>query len=287
MKHHPQYSFLSFTLLHLATTVTSQGTISLTLATSNFETAASASIPFNTLFDASSLQPAVSIQVNSGTSISIAQDAITCQCFSDKAGKQALGEPFSNVFPGAELGAEPVEIGSIFCSDEEGMKKMMVGVEPAPPIATTQAPSVTKEEKQSSTAATSPIATSTGALNNNNSPTDRDKPTAFLRFALSTDPSDDSSTQMPVPIDSSIVPLRDDKPIFSVIVINQSGVEKSKSSELVCQAFADAKAQKPIAAGFRLEEERSLGGKLEAVGAVGCTMLGLGGFGGMIGLVGS
>ncbi|KAL8750461.1 MAG: hypothetical protein Q9199_007053 [Rusavskia elegans] len=285
MKLHSHLSFLSFAVLHFATTVTSQGTISLALATSNEETAASASVPFNTLFDASKIQKAVSIHVNSGTSIPISQNEIQCQCFSDKEGKQALGEPFNTDFPGAELGAEPVKIGAILCSDEEGMKKQMEGVSPAPKV---EIAAFTPSSTKSAPASTAATSSATSSPSNQQQQQQQQQPTASLRFALSTDPSDDSSTQMPVPIDK-IVPFSSNnkKPVFSIGIINVSGGGESSSDELVCQAFTDAEAQKPIAAGFGLEEERVLGGELMAVEAVGCAMLGGGGFGGAWGLVGS
>ncbi|KAL8861997.1 MAG: hypothetical protein Q9178_001452 [Gyalolechia marmorata] len=287
MKLHTRTPLLSLTLFNLTILVSSQGTITLALATSDDETGASANIPFNTLFDASSTRKAVSIHVSSGTSIPISQDQIQCQCFSDKAGTQALGETFNNDFPGTELGVEPVQIGSIYCSDAEGMKKQMEGVSPAPPI-----PSATRE---------APSTAATAANNNNNninaqpppssSPSASSTPqppTAFLRFALSTDPSDDSSTQMPIPITNTAVPITDDKRIFSISAISASeSTPSSNSLELLCQAFADAEATKPLAGGFRLEEERTLGGgELQVVGAVGCAMVGSGGFGGVGGLVG-
>ncbi|KAI4222767.1 MAG: hypothetical protein LQ349_007569 [Xanthoria aureola] len=280
MKLHFYLSFLSFAILRFAATVTSQGTISLALATSNDETAASASVPFNVLFDASKIQKAVSIHANSGTSIPVSQNAIQCQCFSDKEGKQALGQPFNTDFPGARLGAEPVKIGAIFCSDEAGMKKQMENVSPAPKV---EIPTFTPPPASTTLAQNSPAKTSSAT----SSPAQQ-IPTAALRFALSTDASDDSSTQISVPIDK-IVPFRPNnrKPVFSVIVISLSGRGESTSDELVCQAFADAKAEKPIAAGFRLEEERILTGELVAVETVGCAMLGGGGFGGTWGLVGS
>ncbi|KAL8850315.1 MAG: hypothetical protein Q9221_004730 [Calogaya cf. arnoldii] len=277
MKLHLNKALLSLTLVHLATTATAQGTINLALATSNDETAASASIPFNTLFDASKFQKVVSLHVNSGTSIPISQSDIKCQCFTDKEGKQALGETFNTDFPGAELGAEPVTIGAIFCSDEEGLKKKMEGVSPAPKVEIAAfIPTSTKTAGASISSATSAPSQQQQA------------PTASLRFALSTDPSDDSSTQMPVPVDK-IAPfsVNNKKPVFSIAVINVSGGGESSSDGLVCQAFADSEAKKPIAAGFGLEEERVLGGELVAVDAVGCAMLGGGGFGGSWGLVGS
>ncbi|KAL8635358.1 MAG: hypothetical protein Q9226_009363, partial [Calogaya cf. arnoldii] len=260
MKLYYHKSILSLTLLHLATTATAQGTINLALATSNDETAASASIPFNTLFDASKLQKVVSLHVNSGTSIPISQSDIKCQCFTDKEGKQALGEPFNTDFPGAELGAKPVKIGAIFCSDEEGLKKQMEGVSPAPKVEIAAfTPTSTKTAGASVSSATSAP-----------SQQQQQVPTASLRFALSTDPSDDSSTQMPVPVDK-IVPfsISNKKPVFSIVIINVSGGGESSSDGLICQAFADSEAKKPIAAGFGLEEERVLGGELVAVNAVG------------------
>ncbi|KAL8724371.1 MAG: hypothetical protein Q9166_007992 [cf. Caloplaca sp. 2 TL-2023] len=292
-EHFPtsQLPLLSLSLLYLSTLVLSQGTITLALATSNDETATTTSIPFNTLFDASSIQRAVSIHVSHGNNIAIAQDDIQCQCFGDKAGNQALGETFNNVFPGTELGAEPVKIGSIFCADEAGIKKQMVGTTPAPPVAeaaTTQVPSATASVVKASTAATSTAALKENVKPLSSSPASSSNggaPTAFLRFALSSDPSDDSSTQMSVPIDMSIVPFGNKK-VFSIVPINLSGTQQSSSSELVCQAFADSKAESPIAAGFRLEEEKILGGGMQTVGSVGCAMLGTGGFGGVVGLVG-
>lgn len=111
--------------------------------------------------------------------------------------------------------------------------------------------------------------------------------TISLRFALSTDPSDDSSTQMRVPVDS-VMPFSADnkKPVFSIVALSVSGGGQAPSNYILCQAFADAEAQKPIEAGFGMEEERVLGGELVSVEAVGCAMLAGGGFGGVKGLVG-
>ena len=283
MKLHAQIPLLSLTLSNLTILVSSQGTITLALATSDEETGASANVPFNTLFDASSVRKAISISVSSGTSIPISQDKIQCQCFSDKAGTQALGETFNNDFPGTELAVEPVQIGSIYCSDAEGMKKQLEGVSPAPPIpsATREAPSTATAANNNNINAQPPPSSSPSASSTPQAPT------AFLRFALSTDPSDDSSTQMPIPISNTAVPVTDDKRIFSITAINTSkSIPSSNSLELLCQAFADAEATKPIAGGFRLEEERTLGDELQVVGAVGCAMVGSGGFGGVGGLVG-
>ncbi|KAL8914964.1 MAG: hypothetical protein Q9171_000591 [Xanthocarpia ochracea] len=283
MKLHAQTPLLSLALFNLTILVSSQGTITLALATSDEETGASANVPFNTLFDASSTRKAISIHVSSGTSIPISQDKIQCQCFSDKAGTQALGETFNNEFPGTELAVEPVQIGSIYCSDAEGMKKQMEGVSPAPPI-----PSATQEAPSTATAANNNINAQPPPSSSPSASSTPQPPTAFLRFALSTDPSDDSATQMPIPITNTAVPITDDKRIFSITVINTSkSTPSSNSLELLCQAFADAEATKPLAGGFRLEEERTLGGgEMQVVGAVGCAMVGSGGFGGVGGLVG-
>lgn len=48
---------------------------------------------------------------------------ITCQCFETAAGTNVLGDSFTNTFPGASLSDDqPVQIGSIFCSDAAGVK---------------------------------------------------------------------------------------------------------------------------------------------------------------------
>ncbi|KAL8717848.1 MAG: hypothetical protein Q9225_004955, partial [Loekoesia sp. 1 TL-2023] len=239
-------------VLPFAITVSSQGTVTLNLATSNEETSTTVSVPFNSLFDASSTQQGVSIQVSSGNNVPISQDEISCQCFSDSAGSQPLGETFNNVFPGTELGEEPVKIGSILCSESKGLKAHSASSgngatagnqqPPPPPVTTTQPPPPTTTP--TSTAATSPTATSTAALNNNIQPPppppsssspssplgNNNNPTAFLKFALSTDPSDDSSTQMPVPIDNSIVEIDGSKQAASVTVVTVSGMQQSDSS---------------------------------------------------------
>lgn len=76
--------------------------------------------------------------------------------------------------------------------------------------------------------------------------------------------------------------------IFSTVPVTVSGVQSVIASQLVCQAFADAGGGRPAARGFRSEEEMVLGGILQTVGAVGCAMLGgSGGFGRIVGLVGS
>ncbi|KAL8965528.1 MAG: hypothetical protein Q9183_003805, partial [Haloplaca sp. 2 TL-2023] len=111
----------------LFTFASAQGTVTLNLATSNDETARTISIPFNTLFDASSAPKAVSIQVTSGKDIAIDQDDIKCQCFADSAGTKLMGERFTNDVPGTRLGQEPVQIGAIFCADEEGLENQSQG----------------------------------------------------------------------------------------------------------------------------------------------------------------
>ena len=162
------------------------------------------------------------------------------------------------------------------------MKRQMENVSPAAKV---EIPTFTPPPVSTTVAQTSPANPSSSPTS---SPTQQQLPTAALRFALSTDASDDSSTQMSVPIDK-IVPFSPNnrKPVFSVIVISLSGRGESILDQLACQAFADAEARKPIAAGFRLEEERVFTGELVAVETVGCAMLGGGGFGGTWGLVGS
>lgn len=92
---------------------------------------------------------------------------------------------------------------------------------------------------------------------------------------------------MAVPIDSSIVDMGG-KRAAGVEIVTMSGLQETSSSRLFCQAFSDSKATEPLAAGFRLEGSMNLGGAgLQAVGAVGCAMLGGGQFGGTVGLVAS
>ena len=274
---HTSFLYLLLTLLYLLPPTTAQGTISLALQTSNDETAASASIPFNTLFPASKLQKAVSLHINSASGIPISTSEVKCQCFTDTAGKQALAEPFGTDFPGAELGAEPVAIGAIFCSDETGMKTQMEGVAPAEKVEVPDfVPTTTKTAGAETATATPDAGKEEGPA------------TISLRFALSTDPSDDSSTQMRVPIDSiSPFSVSNKKPVFSIVALSMSGGGgEGEKGDVLCQAFADAEAQKPIEAGFGMEEERVLGGGLVPVEAVGCAMLAAGDFGGFRGLVG-
>ncbi|KAL8716230.1 MAG: hypothetical protein Q9220_000135 [cf. Caloplaca sp. 1 TL-2023] len=273
------------------------GTITLTLATTSAETARTLSLPFSTLFTPTSPARGVSIQVSVGAGIPIAQDAIKCQCFSDSAGKQPLGGVFDNVFPGTKLtgGEQPVEIGSIFCADGEGLGRMMGAAGTTAGVVTAMPSSTMVMTKAMTTAATSAVATSTAGLNgvvqapsssssSAASSSAEDTATAFIKFSLSSDPSDDSSTQMSVPIDSSIK-RTGGKRVASLTIITVTA--QKAGSRVVCQAFADGQAAKPIAAGFGVEEERDLGNDVEEVEAVGCAMVGGGGFGGLIGLVGS
>ncbi|KAL8950501.1 MAG: hypothetical protein Q9222_003465 [Ikaeria aurantiellina] len=265
-------------------------TITLTLATTSSETARTLSLPFSSLFTPTSPAKGVSIQVSTAKNIPIAQSAIKCQCFSDTAGTQPLGGVFDDVFPGTKLvgeGEEPVGIGSIFCADEEGVKKMMGGK-----VGTTVAPALVMATTKAitTTAATSARPTATARLNGNvQAPSSSSSEAggsakAFIKFSLSSDPSDDSSTQMSVPIDNSIV-RTGRKRVASLTIVTATAEEAG--SRVVCQAFADEEAKTPIAAGFGVEEERDLGTDVEDVGAVGCAMVGGGGFGGWIGLVGS
>ncbi|KAL8987669.1 MAG: hypothetical protein Q9169_008672 [Polycauliona sp. 2 TL-2023] len=293
MQPHSNTPFLTLILtllllFHLTPTTTAQGTgtgtITLALATSNDESAASASIPFNTL-STKTFPKAVSIHANSGTGISIPQSAIRCQCFSDAAGKQALGESFGTDFPGALLGAEPVGIGSIFCGDEEGVGRQMEGVKAAEKVEVEAfRPSTTKT---AGAGATTTATTGAGAGAEEVGDGEGKETTVQLRFALSTDPSDDTSTQMPVAFDAIVAFSPDNpKPVFSVEATSMGG-GKEGGDGLVCQAFRDAKAKEPLEAGFGLEEERVLGGGvLVDVEAVGCMMLGSAGFGGLRGLIG-
>ncbi|KAL8661311.1 MAG: hypothetical protein Q9168_008398, partial [Polycauliona sp. 1 TL-2023] len=219
--HHP----LNLLLLTLLTTSTSaQGTITLALATSNSETAASATIPFNTLFAPSSssssssqkLPKAVSLHANTGTDIPIPQSSIQCQCFSDTNGKEALGERFGTVFPGAVIGKEPVTIGSIFCADREGVDRLMRGVQAAakvevPEFTPTSAMGASSMTASSSAMVGMATTATTGMadakdIQKDTQQSDDSATTVQLRFALSTDPSDDSSTQMTVSLDT-ITPL--------------------------------------------------------------------------------
>ncbi|KAL8978018.1 MAG: hypothetical protein Q9177_006510, partial [Variospora cf. flavescens] len=200
-----------------------QGTITLTLATSSDETASTLSLPFNTLFTPTTPAKGIAIHVSGGTKVPLAQAEITCQCFADAEGTQALGETFTNDFPGAELAQqeEPVQIGSILCSNRAGLeehftKKGVVKAAAAPPpsplpstTASSSLPSTPPPPLQRETSQPSP-------------------PTAFLLFALSTDPSDDSSSQMPVPISSAaLTPTTGNKRAGSVKLVSVTGVRDS------------------------------------------------------------
>ncbi|KAL8704851.1 MAG: hypothetical protein Q9201_002010 [Fulgogasparrea decipioides] len=296
-------SFLLTCAFPNRTIASSQGTVVLNLATSNEETASSISVPFNALFDASSTPKAVSIQVSSGNNVPIAQEEISCQCFSDRAGTKPLGAAFNNVFPGTELAQEPVKIGSILCSDAASLKKqassgMAAGDGTASSPAAVEMQATTSSAVEAiatpqsstsiSTAATAPVATPKPKPTSNAQPTSSsgNVPTAIVKFSLSTDPSDDSATQISVPIDNSIASVGG-KRAASVAIVTISGEAATKKSELVCQAFGDKKAKEPIAMGFGLQQEMVLDKTgVQVVGSVGCTMVGGGSFGGVIGLVG-
>ncbi|KAL8963973.1 MAG: hypothetical protein Q9197_007042, partial [Variospora fuerteventurae] len=245
------------TLLPLILTLTfptsaQQGTITLTLATSSDETATTLSLPFNTLFTPTTPAKGIAIHVSSGTNVPLAQDEITCQCFADAEGTQALGETFTNDFPGAELAQEePVQIGSILCSDRAGLeehfttKGVVKAAAPSPSTTTTSSSS-----SSSSSSAPPPPQRET-------SQPPPPPPTAFLLFALSTDPSDDSSSQMPVPISgAALIPTTGNKRAGSVKLVSVTGMRDSDAKGVVCQAFGDADGAKPLGVkAFGLEEE--------------------------------
>ncbi|KAL9018637.1 MAG: hypothetical protein Q9185_004048 [Variospora sp. 1 TL-2023] len=285
-------SLLPLILTLTILTSAQKGTITLTLATSSDETATTLSLPFNTLFTPTAPAKGIAIHVSSGTNVPLAQDEITCQCFADAEGTQALGETFTNDFPGAELAQqeEPVQIGSILCSDRAGLEehfttKGVVKAAAAPPR--------------------SPLPSTTTTSSSAPPPPQRETsqppppPTAFLLFALSTDPSDDSSSQMPVPISgAALIPTTGNKRAGSVKLVSVTGMRDSDAKGVVCQAFGDEGGAKPLGVkAFGLEEEEEEGrvldeegdGGLRDVKAVGCVMLGdrRVGFGGMLGLVGS
>ncbi|KAL8691066.1 MAG: hypothetical protein Q9218_003628 [Villophora microphyllina] len=306
MKTSSQSSALStLVLLIRMTCAAAQGTVTLNLATSNDETASSISVPFNTLFDASSSPRGVSIQVSTGSNVPVSQDQILCQCFSDQAGTKLLGETFNNVFPGTRISQEPVKIGSIFCSDAGGVKKMASagsgtgkGTGSSSPNAQVQttspaavaAPTMATSSAMSATVAAMPTAASVPQANSNaQSPASSsagDTPVAIIKFSHSTDPSDDSASQISVPVDSSTTTLGN-KRAASATIVTTSGLSQESTGDVLCQVFADLKAAEPIAAGFRVEQTMSFGGiKLETLGAVGCAMVGSKGFGGVLGLVG-
>ena len=264
---------LLFVMLY--TSASGQGTITLNLATSDDETARTISIPFQTLFDASDAPEAISIQVTSGKDIAIDQDDITCQCFADRAGTKLLGERFTNVLPGTRLGQEPVQIGAIFCADEEGVEKQSAGAtrvegENLAPPAVTGKP---KESKSPGTGNQQYVSAS-----------EEKGPTAVVKFALSDDASDNTSTQMSVPIDNSITSTSNDR-VADVVLFSISGAQLGPSERVLCQMFADGEARKPLQSGFGLDEELVLGG-IQTMSAVGCAVVGTGGFGGTLGLIG-
>ncbi|KAL8639459.1 MAG: hypothetical protein Q9228_003514 [Teloschistes exilis] len=289
--------------LSLSTLVTAQGTVILNLATSNDETASTISVPFNTLFDASKSPAGVSIQVSTGSNVPVLQEEIVCQCFSDQAGSKPLGEMFNNVFPGTRISQEPVKIGSILCSDAAGVKKQMTAEGGAAggngsssgglQVQTTSAVAIntaTMSSSSSSTATILPTATpasqANGNLHSSSSSSAQDTPVAIVKFSHSTDPSDDTASQISVPIDSSTTTFSN-KRAASATIVTTSGVAQQASGDVLCQVFADPKAVEPIAAGFRLEKTMSFGGlDVQTVGAVGCVMISGKGFGGTLGLVG-
>ncbi|KAI4195432.1 MAG: hypothetical protein LQ350_007196 [Teloschistes chrysophthalmus] len=285
--------------LGLGALAAAQGTVVLNLATSNDETASTISVPFNTLFDASKSPSGVSIQVNIGSNVPVSQEEIACQCFSDQSGSKPLGDMFNNVFPGTRISQEPVRIGSILCSDAAGVKKQMAAVggtgssSGGVQVQTTSAAAVnaaTNSPFSISTATILPTATpasqATSNAQSSSSSLAQDAPVAIVKFSHSTDPSDDTASQISVPIDSSITTFTS-KRAASVTIVTTSGVPQQASGDVLCQAFTDPKAVEPIAAGFRLEKTMSFGGlDVQAVGAVGCAMIGGKGFGGALGLVG-
>ncbi|KAL8919754.1 MAG: hypothetical protein Q9208_006620 [Pyrenodesmia sp. 3 TL-2023] len=269
-------------------------TITLTLTTTNDETFITLSLPFSTLFSPPPPRNK-GVEIHVTSSLPIAQDAIRCQCFADAAGTQRLGESFGTEFPGARLAAEePVEIGAIFCSDEEGLRRQMDDSGAAEKDAVVVPEATSKEASASSTQTSTTTTSSARATIATTATPDAETPTAFIRFNLSPDPSDDSSTQMRVPIDSSVVIITDDKRAASVEVTTIDGLPQSADSGLVCQVFADAGAEEPLAGGFGFEEVMELGLEGEvgeegegvrSVGAVGCAVLGGRDVGGKVGLV--
>ncbi|KAL9580934.1 MAG: hypothetical protein Q9212_004195 [Teloschistes hypoglaucus] len=289
--------------LGLGALAAAQGTVVLNLATSNDETASTISVPFNTLFDASNSPSGVSIQVSTGSNVPVSQEEIACQCFSDQAGRKPLGDMFNNVFPGTRISKEPVRIGSILCSDAAGVKKQMAagggavggtgsssgGVQ----VQTTSAAAVNAATTSSSSISTPnilPTATPASQANDNaqssSSASAQDTPVAIIKFSHSTDPSDDTASQISVPIDSSITTFTN-KRAASATIVTTSRVPQQASGDVLCQAFADLEAVEPIAAGFRIEKTMDFAGlDVQVVGAVGCAMIGGKGFGGTLGLVG-
>ena len=104
------------------------------------DTATVISIPFGTLFNANATSKAVAISVSRGENVPIKDQDIRFQCFFDAIGTTLLGKTFDNVLPGVDLSKDqPVQIGSIFCSDAKGVSDRIAAT-----AATTAAPAAGK-----------------------------------------------------------------------------------------------------------------------------------------------
>ena len=100
-----------------------RGTVDLVLVTSYNNILPILSVPFGKLTEVSPFQRGAGIYVSTGTNVPISDSEINCQCFQDVVGTKTLGDSFTNIIPGTSLPDEqPVQIGSIFCSDAAGVK---------------------------------------------------------------------------------------------------------------------------------------------------------------------
>ncbi|KAL8964145.1 MAG: hypothetical protein Q9197_007006 [Variospora fuerteventurae] len=90
-------------------------------------------VPYNSLYQPPNVQASIiSVSRKSflygendvGASIKLGPQEIYCQCFADKAGQQALAEPFT-FSPFMPIGSGPTLIGSVFCSDRRGLQKYL------------------------------------------------------------------------------------------------------------------------------------------------------------------
>ena len=88
----------------------------------NGDAATTRQIPFGNLFinNNSDIPAASSLLVNGGINVPVPSDQIVCQAFLDATATQKAEPPFNSTFPGVAF-ENLTTIGSIFCSDAEGV----------------------------------------------------------------------------------------------------------------------------------------------------------------------
>ena len=124
-----KYTIINVALLAIFSSAAplARGTVDLVLVTSYNNIIPILSILFGKLTDVSTFQKVVGIHASTGTNVPISDSEINCQCFQDVAGTKTLGDSFTNIVPGTSLSDnQPVQIGSIFCSDAAGVKAQIV-----------------------------------------------------------------------------------------------------------------------------------------------------------------